>query len=283
MSDSTGKHYLIVEGGGFKTGFTSGILDAFIAGGFDPFDGYMGVSGGSVAVSYYTAKQYRQTLESILYLAKDSNFVKYRRSLGQEGFMDIDTLGRVSTKIIPFDIKKALLHIRNKDFRIVATDRQEGNPVYFKPSAQKWIDHVIASCTLPFVTKGKHIIDGREYFDGGWSDALPVKYAADQGASRITVLRTWPVESVFNQSWPDYFGGIYFKGTPVLKEIFEKNYTIYNNSIEFINNPPQGITVDQLAPKKLLKSGTYSYSKKSIMNDYRYGLDVGLRYIAQFK
>ena len=224
MTEKKGKHYLIVEGGGFKTGFTSGILDAFIAGRFDPFDGYIGVSGGSVAVSYYTSKQYRQTLESILYLAKDSNFVKYRRSLGREGFMDIDTLGRVSTKIIPFDIKKALLHIRQKDFRIVATDRQQGNPVYFKPSADQWIDHVIASCTLPFVTKGKHIIEGKEYFDGGWSDALPVKYAANQGASHITVLRTWPEDSVFNQSWPDFFGGLYFKGTPVLKEIFEKNY-----------------------------------------------------------
>ena len=40
------KHYLIIEGGGFRTGFTSGILDAFLAADFDPFDGYIGISGG---------------------------------------------------------------------------------------------------------------------------------------------------------------------------------------------------------------------------------------------
>lgn len=37
---------LIVEGGGFKSGFTAGILDSFIINEFDPFHLYLGVSGG---------------------------------------------------------------------------------------------------------------------------------------------------------------------------------------------------------------------------------------------
>lgn len=273
------RHYLIVEGGGFKTGFTSGILDAFVASKYNPFDGYIGVSGGAVAVSYFVANQYRQALLSILYLAKDPNFLNYLRLLSKKGYMDIDTLGRVSTKIIPFDIVNAIKFVEDKDLRFVVTERKTGNPAYLRPSADTWIDYVIASCTLPFVTKGSHLIDEHEYFDGGWSDPLPVLWAAKQGATKITVLRTWPLESKSSQSWPDYFGSKYYRDTPGLSNSFANNHLNYNMSLDFMKTQSDVLTIEQIAPKKLLKSGTYSYSKKTIMSDYRYGVDVGLNHV----
>lgn len=277
------KHVLIVEGGGFKTGFTSGLLDAFIVSRFDPFDSYVGVSGGAVATSYFLAKQYRYSLLSILNLAKDSNFLNYRRTFGEEGYMDIDMLATVAKDRVPFDLEKVCNVEVEKSVQFVLTNRESGVPVYMKPNRTNWLDVVTASCTLPFVTKGKHVIDGVEYFDGGWSDAIPAKWAHQNGATRITVLRTWPKEIHTKQSWSDYFGSIYFKSIPGLQRVFESSYEKYNDSIDFINNPPKGLMIDQLCPLKLLKSGTYSYSKKTIMSDYRYGLDIGLKYIDAFQ
>lgn len=273
------KHILIVEGGGFKTGFTSGILDAFIMAGHDPFDGYIGVSGGAVACSYFLAKQYRLTLRAILMLTKDTSFLNYRRSFGAEGYMDIDRLSKIASKVVPFEVEKALTSVEGKDVRFVATDRLSGKATYLKPSLDNWIDIVTASCTLPFVTKGKHTIDNVEYFDGGWSDALPARYAYKKGATEITILRTWPLKTVTKQSWTDYFGSWYFKDIPGLQDAFENNHNSYNKTIKFLANPPKEVSINQLAPKKLLKSGTYSYSKKSIMSDYRYGLDVGMQHL----
>lgn len=277
------KHVLIVEGGGFKTGFTSGILDAFIVSDFDPFASYMGVSGGTVATSYFLAKQYRYSLHSILDLAKDSNFLNYRRTFGEEGYMDIDMLATVAKDRVPFDVDKVVNASKKKAVEFVLTHRESGEAVYMIPNRDNWLDVVTASCTLPFVTKGKHIVDGVEYFDGGWSDAIPAKRAYDSGASRITVLRTWPKDVHTKQSWADYFGSIYFKSIPGLQKAFESSYEKYNESIDFINHPPKDLIVDQLCPIKLLKSGTYSYSKKTIMSDYRYGLDIGLKYIQSYK
>jgi len=278
-----GRHILIVEGGGFKTGFTSGLLDAFIVSGFDPFDGYVAVSGGAVATSYFLANQYRSSLHSILDLAKDENFLNYRRAFNAEGYMDIDTLATVARERVPFDLEKAYTELKEKSLHFVLTHRETGEAVYMTPDKSNWLNVVTASCTLPFVTKGKHAIEGVEYFDGGWSDAIPAKWAYDNGANRITVLRTWPMRTQTTQSWADYFGSIYFKSIPGLQKAFESSYEKYNQSIQFINDPPKDLKVDQLCPVKLLKSGTYSYSKKTIMSDYRYGLDVGMQYVAKYR
>lgn len=276
-------HCLIVEGGGFKTGFTSGLLDAFIVSEFDPFTSCLGISGGAVALSYYLAHQYRDSLHSILTLAKDENFLNYRRTFGKEGYMDIDMLKVVAQDKVPFDINKAFSDMSEKDVRFVLTHRESGDACYMSPNRENWLDLVTASCTLPFVTKGRYVIEGEEYFDGGWSDAIPAQWAYERGARRITILRTWPKDVLSTQSWADYFGSIYFKSIPGLQKAFEHSYEKYNASIEFINNPPDDLIIDQLCPIKLLKSGTYSYSKKTIMSDYRYGLDVGMQYVATFR
>ncbi len=270
---------LVVEGGGFKTGFTSGILDAFIAADYSPFTHYLGVSGGSVAISYFLSQQYRSCLDSILLLAKDKDFLNFKRSLGSQGYMNIDFIAEVASKKVPFQIDKAIEKCGTADVHFVATNRVSGKASYLKPDPNNWLDTVVASCTLPFVTKGKHVVNGVEYLDGGWSDPLPIKWAYDNGARKILVLRTRPEGDKTKQSWADYFGSIYFRSMPNLSQVFERAYEKYNEGLAFIENPPADLIIEQLTPSKLLKSTTYSYSKKSIMSDYRYGLDCGVKYI----
>lgn len=279
MRNTTQSKFLIVEGGGFKTGFTTGVLDAFLGGQYNPFNSYIGISGGSVSVSYYMSGQYRFCLNAILLLAQDENFMNYRRTFGEEGYMDIDFIADVAKKKVKFDIRKAFdLTIKNPAY-FVATDYKTGKAAYLQPNKKNWIDCIIASSALPFVTKGKHEIEGSAFFDGGWSDPLPVKWAYEQGAKEIVILRTWPKGVRSAQSWSDYFGSLYYNSDPHLKQVFEKCHQSYNDGLEFIENPPKDLTIHEIAPAKLLKSTTYTYSKKSIMSDYRYGLDVGLRFV----
>jgi predicted patatin/cPLA2 family phospholipase len=270
---------IIVEGGGFKTGFTSGILDGLIMSKHDPFTHYIGISGGAVALSYFLSKQYRYCISAMKILSKDQAFMNYRRTFGKQGYMDIDFLSKVAMEKVPFDIKKAIAENENCKVHFVATNRLTGEPAYLCPTEENWLDIVIASCTLPFVTKGKHLINDNEYFDGGWSDPLPVKWAYEQGNKNILVVRTWPKDQRSSQSWSDYFGSIYFNSTPQLSNAFANCYKRYNEGLDFIKNPPSDLTIKEINPHKLLKSGTYSYSNKTIMSDYRYGLDKALMYV----
>jgi len=267
---------LIIEGGGFKTAFTAGVIDAFIAVDYNPFQTLVGVSGGSVALSYYLSKQYRFCINAMKILSKDNQFANYKRTFSKKGYLDIDYISTVASKKVPFDIKLALKNGKDKQVYIVATDRKNGTPQYLQPDSKNWIECVIASSTLPFATKGVHKLNGKSYFDGGWSDPLPVEWVSKKGAKNILVLRTKPLNHKLKQSWADYFGSKYFKSTPKLSETFEKAFEKYNNSLDFMMNPPKGVKVTQVSPKRFLDSGTYSYSKKSLMSDYRYGLDKGI-------
>lgn len=274
---------LIVEGGGFKTAFTSGVLDAFLTHSFNNFNGYIGVSGGAIAVSYFLSQQFRYCFSAMELLAVDQHFMKFKRTFGNEGIMDIDYLEKVAKEKVPFDIEKALKNIENKTVAFVATNRKFGNAEYLNPDLKNWINSVIASSTLPFVTKGKHKFDGKSYFDGGWSDPLPVIWATKQGFDDITVIRTNPKELKTTQSWTDYFGSIYFSKRPELSQAFSTCYNNYNKAVDFMKTPPKGISIKQIAPAQALKSGTYSYNDKTIVDDYRYGLDLGINFIVNQK
>jgi predicted patatin/cPLA2 family phospholipase len=271
---------LIVEGGGFKSAFTTGIMDAFQMMNYRPFNRYLGVSGGSITVSYFLSEQYRYGLESLLHLAKDENFTAFSRIFSDQGYMDIDIIGAVARESIVFDLLKAMKVALRYPVNFVATDELTGRPAYLKPNRANWMDAIIASSAIPFFTKGRHSFEENNYVDGGCSDPLPARWAYQQGARNILVLRTWPVDMRFEKTWTDVAGSDYFRADPILSAIVNNGHLIYNECADFLENPPDDLSVTQLAPKKLLATGTYLNSIDSIMKDYGLGLDTGLQYIA---
>lgn len=276
------KKALIIQGGGFKTAFSAGVLDAFIAKNFDPFDIYAGVSGGANALSYYLAFQYKSCIDSIHVLLDDPKFINYKQFLRSGVFMNVDFFEEISTEIVPLNYQRIQNRHENKKIAIVATNRVTGKPEYLQPNPDNWVSCCIASCSIPFVTKAKHLVDGHECMDGSWSDPLPVKWAIAQGATEIIIVRTSFANLLEKQSIPDIFGEYYFKKHPGLKEIFSKSYLRFNESIELILNPPSGIKIHQIAPKQKLKTGGYTNSKTALELDYRYGLEMGLDFLLNF-
>lgn len=273
------KKTLIIQGGGFRTGFSTGVLDAFLTYGYKDFDFYIGVSGGAIALSYFLSEQYQSCFDAMCLLAEDKNFMNYNRMISASGVMDIDYFHKVSEELVPLDTKKAILNSEGKELAIVLTDRETGEPHYYHPSKKTWVDAVIASCTLPFVTKGKHKLHGTEYMDGGWSDGLPVEWAYNNGAKEIVVIRTSPKDLKANQTWSDYFGSFVFRSNKNLQNCFENNHIKYNESIEFINNCPKDLVIKQISPESPLRAGTYSNSIHAITVDYRYGVQAGVDFL----
>ena len=273
------KKALVVQGGGFRTGFTAGILDAFMAFDYNPFDQYVGVSGGAIATSYYLSKQRTATFNAMKFLAEDPEFVKFVRVMRDKGYMNIDRLRSVAINQVPFEFEKAINARLGKNVHFVATNRDTGQPEYLDPTPEDWIESVIASCTLPFVTKGTHAVKGMDLMDGGWSDPLPIEWAVENGATDIVVIRTSDIKKRASQSWPDYFGSIFFRNQKRLSECFSNSHQKYNDALDFLENPPAGINIQQIWPEDGLKCTTYSYSVNSIKADYRYGLHVGMKFI----
>lgn len=277
------KKTLIIQGGGFRTGFSAGVLDAFIAMDYNPFDSYVVVSGGAIAVSYYLGKQYRSCFDAMCLLAEDKDFMSYYRMFGENGVMDVDYFKNVAETLIPFDMATAMKELNNKELSVVMTNKVTGDAEYYNPDRKTWLDSIIASCTLPFVTKGSHQFDGKDFMDGGWSDPLPIEWAVEQGGTDITIIRTSPPDLKVTQSWTDYFASYAYRGNAELQSCYENNHKKYNQSIDFINSNPKNITINQIAPDSPLMAGTYSNSVNVIKKDYHYGVQKGLHFLHQLK
>lgn len=277
------KKTLIIQGGGFRTGFTAGVLDAFIAMNYNPFDSYVVVSGGAIAVSYFLGGQYGKCYDAMCLLAEDKDFMSYYRMFDENGVMDVDYFKQVAETLIPFEMEKAMQELKNRELSVVMTNKVTGDAEYYNPNRKTWLDSIIASCTLPFVTKGSHQFNGKEYMDGGWSDPLPIKWAVENGGTDITIIRTSPPDLKVAQSWTDYFGTYAFRTNVKLQSCFENNHTKYNEAIDFINSKHKNITIKQIAPDSPLMAGTYSNSADVISKDYRYGVQKGLDFIYQLR
>ncbi len=65
---------LIVEGGGFRTGFTAGVLDAMLVNKYNPFNSYYGISGGSISLSYFISEPIQELLFCTPIFSRPSHF-----------------------------------------------------------------------------------------------------------------------------------------------------------------------------------------------------------------
>lgn len=270
---------LIVQGGGFRTGFAAGVLDAFMALDYYPFDRIVGVSGGAIASSYYLAKQYGSCVEAMFWLAKDTEFVKLKHAIQERGYMNIDYLREVAHEHVPLDLNKVLTAVKGKDIHFVATNRATGSAEYLRPHDKDWVEVVIASCTLPFITKGVHKVRNMDLMDGAWGDPLPIRWTVDQGADDILIIRTSHLTKKMSKSIPNYLGSLFFRSQKELSDCFAKHHTFYNDSLEFIKESSEGVNIEQLWPEDGLKCTGTSYSVNAIKTDYRYGLQVGLEFV----
>lgn len=277
------KKALVIQGGGFKTAFTSGVLDAFIAQNYNPFAVYVGVSGGANALTYFLNGEYKKCIQSIHVLLEDPKFINYKQLFTSGVFMNVDFFEEIAKEIVPLNMHEIFKNHGHKSIGIVATNRNTGKPEYLTPTAENWVSCLIASCAIPFVTKAKHEINGHECMDGSWSDPLPVQWAFDQGATDILVIRTSFADLKEKQSLPNFFGEKYFKNHPGLRTIFSNQHVKFNESIDYILNPPKGIKIQQIAPVQKLKTGGYTNSKVALELDYRYGLEKGIDFLNALK
>jgi predicted patatin/cPLA2 family phospholipase len=193
--------------------------------------------------------------------------------------MNIDYLRDVAHEHVPFNVDHALVEAKGKDVHFVATNRSTGLPEYLAPSDQDWVEVVIASCTRPFITKGIHKVQNMDLMDGAWGDPIPIRWAADQGADDILIIRTTHATKRVSKSIPNYLGSLFYRSQKDLSECFKQHHTFFNASLEFIQTPPEKVKIEQLWPEDGLKCTGTSYSVNSIKTDYRYGLQVGIDFV----
>ena len=271
---------LVIEGGGFKSVFSAGVLDAFLINKFNPFDIYIGVSSGAMCLSYYVASQYKSYFSLSKEVSVNEKFLGYKHALSEQGYMDLKFLSKYAKKHNPIDFKNIKETTKNKQFYIVATNLENGEAVYLEPNSKNFYKCLQATSSLPFFTKGSLEINGINFMDGAWSDSIPAKSAADFGATKIIVIRPNPLGyKVSGLSYLGLAAGYWWKNNPKVRDNFFKEDNKYNKAVDFLTKKHKNLEIIQICPDTFLKSSVVGTSQEDLTRDYHDGLEKGMDFL----
>jgi predicted patatin/cPLA2 family phospholipase len=260
--------------------FSAGILDEFLVQKHDPFDIYIGVSAGACNLSSHVAGQYQRNYRLYTGAMLRPEFFNFKRFLLGGHYMDLDWLWDLCEREDPLDVPAAVSNTRGKEFFAVCTAVDTGRPVYLQPNRANWNDVLKASSAIPVFYRRHLQIGPRRVVDGGVSDFLPVQFAASKGAKRIVVIRPHPPGHLKKNNLDVLVASIFLLRHPALRATIRAKPSVAADAVRFIDNPPEGIQVDQIAPRQSLRTGRNTRDLQALEEDYQLAREIAREYLA---
>lgn len=263
---------LVLEGGGNRSIYTSGVLDAFIEKEIE-FPYVIGVSAGSCNATSYIAKNYRRQHDIIINYSNDKHYMGFGNILKGHSFLNTDWIfGELAYDISPLNQDE--FDKSNTVLCAVATNALTGKPEYFYPkSMRNGCDELKASCSLPGVTNGVEI-GGTTFFDGGLVDSIPLERAFDDGCKKAVVILTQCkgyAKSPMNPKVKKIF-----KKFPKIGEAAVNRHIMYNSQLEFVKQCEENGTALVIQPAAPLNVSTLEKDVSKLESIYQLGYKQGL-------
>ncbi|MBO5421383.1 MAG: patatin family protein [Clostridia bacterium] len=222
---------LVVEGGGMRGIYGCGVLDAFLENSIS-FPYGIGVSAGSANLASFIAEQEGRNYRFYTSYAFDDRYMSFKNFVTTGSFFGMDYIySELNELVDPINFEK--LVNSKMEYYVVAVDAQTSKPVYFsKEDIKKHKGDIFkASSAVPAMCRPIEI-DGKEYFDGGVSDSIPVRRALDDGCDKIVAILTRPRGYVKK---PEMGKAIYseiLKDYPAIIKAMNVRHYIYNKTLE---------------------------------------------------
>ncbi|MGB0178693.1 MAG: patatin-like phospholipase family protein [Flavobacteriales bacterium] len=273
---------LILEGGSLRCAFTAGVMDALLLLGPLKFDRILGISAGSMVMATYLSGQYKHFYRISRDLVEDGTFIRFSSAWSKEGLMNLSHLRAHVMRHAPLDLDALGVAQETTQAIVVTTHLETGEPRYIEPQGRDWMDALVASSSLPMVTRGKVKFRGEWMFDGGYSDPLPLDKALDMGGRHILVVRTRPMGDHASQSYVDSFGMYWHRHNKVLAPLFLEGYERYNDTVDRLlrGGDNHGRTWEEIAPPYPLQTDAWTVGAKEVAQDYRLGVDTAMNWWA---
>lgn len=238
---------LVLEGGGMRGVFTSGVLDAFMK--YDLYFNYVvAVSAGACnGLSYISRQPRRARLSNIDMLVK-YNYIGLRHLVTQGCIFDPELLyDRFPNELIPYDYDTYFAS--PSTFEMVVTNCNTGRAEYLTEKdgdRQRLLDICRASSSLPYVSNVIDV-DGQPYLDGGIVDSIPVGRAIDMGYDRNVLVLTRN-RGYRNTSKDRKIPKFIYKKYPRLRVALSRRIAEYNHQLDMVEEMEDKGLVDVIRP-----------------------------------
>ena len=226
------KTALVLEGGGMRGVFTSGVLDAFMKHDLT-FPYVVAVSAGACnGMSYVSHQPRRARISNIDYLAR-YKYIGLRHLVTQGCIFDRELLyDKFPNQYLPFDFDT--FFSSPMTFEMVTTNCLTGQPMYLseRHDRQRALDIVRASSSLPYVSKIVDV-DGIPMLDGGIVDSIPLQHAIDMGHPTNVLVLTR------NRGYRDTgkdmkIPRFIYRKYPRLRVVLSRRLAAYNAQLEYV-------------------------------------------------
>lgn len=271
------KSALIVEGGAMRGIFASGVLDAFMAKDFQPYDFAIGVSAGASNLVGYLSHSPKRSFQVITTMATDKTFFNPTRFAKGGNLVDVKWLWDESNQRFPFDSEKLFSNI---PLYAAVTNIDTGNADYYQVKPDTISKIIEATTALPIAYRETPCFSGGCYTDGGVADSIPVKEAYRQGARDITVILSHPLSYEMKPTKYPWLLKRLLSRYPNIAESMAVRASNYNQSLAFIRNPPSDARIRVIAPPEDFAIKRLTMDTTLLNTGYEMGKKAGEEHLA---
>ena len=273
---------LVLEGGTFRPIFSAGIMDALLDNDI-MFPYCIGVSAGITNGMSYLSKQKRRNLDILENYRNDKrylgigNFIKCKSLFGLDFVFD-----ELPNKLHPFDHNTFEKY--DGIVRVGVTNAQTGKIEYLDG---KDIDEkctmLRATCAIPLFFPAIKI-NGKDYYDGGICDPIPIRKAIKDGNKKHLIILTRPKGYVKEQSKKNEMAyKVLHKKYPNLEEPFMNRHDIYNETVKFCEQLESEGKAIIIRPEPTHSLESFEKDVNKLRASYEYGYSIATERINEIK
>ena len=265
---------IVLEGGGMKCAYGAAILDRFLDDGIS-FEYAIGVSAGAANFITFLGKQRGRNLKFYTEYCAEPDYFGPKALLESGSLFNLQYIYGTITNSggkNPLDFPKALAD--PTEFVIVTSDAKTGKPVYFHKEDMAQDDYrvIMASCAIPAACRPIRLDDGRDYYDGGCTDSLPIRKAIADGCTDLVVITSKPRDYVKSPESFRQFYTLRCLKYPEMIRALNRRHIMYNREMYELYRMEERGRAFVFAPSDPPQAGTYSMDLEANQALYDLGL-----------
>lgn len=264
---------LVLEGGGMKGVYTSGVLDFFMDKGID-FAACYGVSAGACSMCSFASKQRGRAYHVSVDYLDDKDYCSVYSLLKTGDLFGVQMCyHRIPDELNPYDYE-TFNHYQGVLYSVV-TNIETGEAEYIPIEDMKEdIDAIRASASLPLVSRNVKF-RGKYYLDGGISDAIPIRRSIEDGHEKNVVILTKETGYRRKPSSMLSLIKLKYKKYPKVYELMKNRHIAYNATLDYLEEQERAGRAYVIRPETRSDVGRIEKDERKLKALYEQGLADG--------
>jgi predicted patatin/cPLA2 family phospholipase len=271
---------LVLEGGGMRGVFTSGVLDAFMKHGLR-FRYVVAVSAGACNGVSYMSRQPRRARIGNIDLLANFGYIGLKHLVTQGSIFDRRLLyDDFPNRLVPFDWDTYASS--GEEFEVVTTNCLTGRAEYLSEykDPQRLNDIIMASSALPYVSSIVEV-DGVPMLDGGIVDSIPVQHSIERGHGFNVIIATRNL-GFRSQEHDIKMPPVMYDDYPRLRVALSHRVEAYNEQLEMIERMERWGEVAVIRPERKIEVGRVEKDIDKLERLYEEGFMLGERFCKEW-